>query len=189
MGGKPASEEETWPAIVRYDGVFDWDGLYKDLIAHLKRQNYWFYEKLHKHKPWSPTGTELVLKWEATRKLDEYYQYKLKFEWHFMDFQHVDVIRDGKKLTLTKSYFYVDIRGILIQDWQGLESGHDAGPVTKFLGKFFRKHVGDREWLYDYLYPLYDEVMGVQKFIQDYVHFESTRTGKTESTTKVVVTA
>ena len=175
MGG---SETETWPAIVRFDGVFDWDGLYKGLIQYLRRQNYWFYEKVYKSKPWSPIGTELVLKWEAERKLDEYYKYKLKFEWHLMDFHHVDVIRDGKKLTLTKAYFYVDIRGILVQDWQEFEGAKNAGAITKFLGKFFRTHVGDREWLYEYLYPLYDEVMDVQKFIQDYVHFESTRTGK-----------
>ena len=34
--GKPADEFETWPAVVRYDGVFDWDGLYKTLIEYLR---------------------------------------------------------------------------------------------------------------------------------------------------------
>jgi hypothetical protein len=182
MAGKPADTTETWPAIVRYDGVFDWDGLYKSIINYLRRQNYWFYEKVYKSKPWSPIGTELVLKWEAHRKLDEYYQYQLIFEWHFMDFHYVDVIREGKKVTLTKAYFWVDIRGSIVTDWQGMESSESAGTVTKFLGKFFRKHVDDREWLYNYLYPLYDEVMDVQKFIQDYIHFESTRTGKMVAT-------
>ena len=102
-GGTPADSYETWPTIIRYDGVFDWDGMYKVIIEYLRRNNYWFYEKLYKSKPWSPIGTELVLKWEAKRKLDEYYMYELSFEWHFMDFHHVDVIREGKKLTLTKA--------------------------------------------------------------------------------------
>jgi hypothetical protein len=187
--GTSAADVETWPAIVRYDGVFDWDGLYKGLVEYLRRNNYWFYEKLYKSKPWSPIGTELVLKWEADRKLNEYYLYRLKFEWHFMDFHHVDVIRDGKKVTLTKSYFYVDIRGVVIQDWQGLEKGHgghEPSTITKFLGKFVRNHVIDREFVYDYIYPLYDEVMEVQKFIQEYIHFESTRTSKYTEKTALV---
>lgn len=183
MGG---FEEKTWPAIVRFDGVFDWDGLYKAIVQYLRRQNYWFYERLYKSKPWSPIGTELVLRWTAERKLDEYYKYNLEFEWHLMDFHKVDVIRDGAKITLTKAYFWVEIRGVLVSDWQEFEGAKDAGAVTKFFGKFFRKHVADREWLYDYLYPLYDEVMDVQKFIQDYVHFESSRLGKTLATTATV---
>jgi hypothetical protein len=179
--GDEVDSDETWPAIVRYDGVFDWDGMYQTIIEYLRRNNYWFYEKLYKSKPWSPTGTELVLKWEATRKLDEYYQYQLNFEWHFMDFHHVDIIRDGKKRTLTKAYWWVTIRGKVNYDWQGLET-KDArsggGKMTAVLGKFFRKHIIDREALHDYIYPLFDEVMGVQKLIQDYVHMESSRTEK-----------
>jgi hypothetical protein len=176
MAGKPANSDETWPVIVRYDGVFDWDGMYKTIIEYLRRNNYLFYETLYKSKPWSSTGTELVLKWEAKRKLDEYYQYELKFEWHFMDFHHVDIIQNGKKVTLTKAYWWVTIRGKVIQDWQGLESS--GGKGLSMLGKFFRQHIIDREYVYDYIYPLFGEVMDLQKLIQDYVHMESSRTEK-----------
>ena len=176
VGGTPADTYETWPAIVRYDGVFDWDGMYKIIIDYLRRNNYWFYETLYKSKPWSPIGTELILKWRGERKLDEYYKYELNFEWHFMDFHKVDVIRDGKKLTLTKAFFWVTIRGKIIQDWQGLEN--TGGKWLKGIGKFFRRQVVDREYAFDYIYPLYDEVMDVQKLIQDNVHMESSRTEK-----------
>lgn len=172
---KEAEEYTTWPATVRYDGVFDFDGLYKILIDHLRRHNYWFYEELYKHKPWSPLGTELVLKWKAERKLDEYYMYIIKFEWHFMDFHHVEVIRDGKKMQLTKSYFWVNIRGQAIADWQGFETKSKAGGFTRRLSQFFRKYVIDREYLYDYIYPLFDEVMELQNIIQQFINMEAAR--------------
>lgn len=175
--GTPAQEFETWPTVVRYDGVFDWDGLYKAIIEYLRRHNYWFYEKLYKSKPWSPVGTELVLKWEAERKLDEYYLYRLTFEWHFMDFHHVDVIRESQKVTLTKAYFWVTIRGVGVQDWQGFEKDRSS-KMTKFVGKFFRKNVIDREFVYDYWYPLFDEVAAVQQLIQNFIHMEASRTEK-----------
>jgi hypothetical protein len=176
----PEPPIETWPAIVRYDGVFDFDGLYKMIIEHLRRHNYWFYETLYKHKPWSPMGTELVLKWYGERKLDEYYMYRVEFEWHFMDFHHVEVLRDGKKMTLTKAYFWVSIRGKLLLDWQGLENGAhgESGKFTKLFGKFFRTNVIDREKIYDYFYPLFDEVNEIQALILNFVQMESTRMEK-----------
>jgi hypothetical protein len=174
---EPSSKYETWPATVRYDGVFDFDGLYKAIIDYLRRHNYWFYEKLYKHKPWSPLGTELILRWEAERKLDEYNMYRIKFEWHFMDFHHVEVIREGKKVQLTKAYFWVNITGEEIQDWQAFET-KEHHKFTQILGKFFRKQVIDREHVYDYIYPLYGEVMEIQNLIQNYIHTEASRIEK-----------
>jgi hypothetical protein len=173
----PAESYTTWPATVRYDGVFDFDGLYKTIIEHLRKRNYWFYETLYKHKPWSPLGDELVLKWRAERKLDEYYHYTIEFEWHFLDFHHVEVIREGKKVMLTKAYFWVNIRGKADADWQGFEK-EATGTFTTKLGKFFRKHVVDREYLYDYIYPLFDEVMELQELIQGFCNMEATRYNK-----------
>lgn len=174
MAGDGADKFETWPANVRYDGVFDFDGLYTTIVEYLRHHNYWFYETLYKHKPWSPLGTELVMKWRAERKLDEYYIYALNFEWHFMDFHHVEVIRDGKKVQLTKAYFYVIIRGEAIADWQGFEDSNHGGFVKR-LGQFFRSKIIDREILYDYIYPLFDEVTSVQQIIQDFCNMEASR--------------
>lgn len=173
----PADSYTTWPATVRYDGVFDFDGLYKTIIEHLRRHNYWFYERLYKHKPWSPIGDELVLKWEAERKLDEYYHYSIEFEWHFMDFHHVEVIREGKKVTLTKAYFWVNIRGKADIDWQGFEK-NSKDAFTKKLSSFFRKKIVDREWAYDYIYPLFDEVQELSNLIQGFCNMEATRNDK-----------
>ena len=178
---KAADMIETWPAVVRYDGVFDFDGLYKELIEHLRRHNYWFYETLYKHKPWSPLGTELTLKWTAERKLDEYYLNKITFEWHFMDFHHVEVIREGKKVELTKAYFWVVIRGEATADWQGFESKSEK-KFTKFISKLFREKVIDREFVYDYYYPLMDEIMEIQQIIQQFVNMEASRMDKYEDT-------
>jgi hypothetical protein len=172
----PERRMNTWPAIVRYDGVFDFDGMYRTIIEHLRRQNYWFYEDIYKHKPWSPIGTELIMRWHAERKLNEYYMYRLEFDWRFADFHHVEIIRDGKKLTLTKAYFWVTIRGSVLQDWQGLED--EGGKFTKRVGQFFRKQVIDREALYDYFYPLFDEVNTVQQMIQTFVNMEAARVEK-----------
>jgi hypothetical protein len=175
---EPAEKIETWPAIVRYDGVFDFDGLYKTIIEHLRRHNYWFYEELYKHKPWSPVGTELTLKWRAERKLDEYYLYVITFEWHFMDFHHVEVIREGKKVTLTKAYFSVKILGAVHLDWQGFEKGHETPKFVQLFSKFFRQQVIDREKIYDYFYPVFGEVNEIQQMIQKYIHMEASRVEK-----------
>lgn len=173
----PSEKYTTWPATVRYDGVFDFDGMYQAIVDHLRRHNYWFYETLYKRKPWSPMGTELILKWRAERKLDEYYHYTIEFEWHFMDFHHVEVIREGKKVTLTKAYFWVNIRGTAAADWQALET-KSGNAFTKQLGKFFRNHVVDREYLYEYIYPLFDEVQDLADMIKTFCNMEVTRTGK-----------
>ncbi len=173
---EPAEKYETWPATVRYDGVFDFDGMYKEIIAYLRRHNYWFYETLYKHKPWSPIGTELVLKWRAERKLDEYYHYTINLEWHLMDLHTVEVIRQGKKVTLSKCYFWVNITGVAAADWQALE--REGGWQTQVIGKFFRNKVADREYIYDYVYPLHGEVMELQQIIQHWTNMEASRVEK-----------
>ena len=58
----------TKRAILRYSGIFDFDGLYAAVIDWAKNYNFMWHEVDYKHKVPNPLGAEQEWKWLLTKE-------------------------------------------------------------------------------------------------------------------------
>lgn len=107
------------PITLRYNGLFDYDGLYAAIIDWGKNYGYMWHEVDFKHKVPSPKGAEQELKWEMSLNVTDFVQHKIVFEVHIFDLSEVEVdLGGGKKKTLSNARISIIIKGTLTLDWQ-----------------------------------------------------------------------
>jgi len=155
---------------VRYKGLFDFDGLY-NLIAHwFKSRGYWFHETTYKHKVPSPLGAEDELKWEGTKKVNDYVQYEIEIEMHLWDMTEVEVEKDGVKKTLTNARFELIIDGDLEIDYQGR---WQRSAFWAAVGDFYHKYIIKKEWETVYGDELWYRMQKLQNTIKEFMDMQA----------------
>lgn len=111
------SRIDTPKLVIKYDGIFDFDGLYKTASGWIIGQGYRFAETSVKHKIPTPAGIELEYVWTAWRKHNVYTKYWILMLVKFYDMKELDVIKDGEKKRLTKARILIEMNGELEFDW------------------------------------------------------------------------
>lgn len=104
--------------IIRYKGLFDFDGLYSFMVRWLKTHRYEFYEYDYKHKVPSPYGAEQEIGWRAEQKVTEYYKYTISIYSHLWDMTEVEVVQKGVKKTLTNARIEITFDGTIDIDYE-----------------------------------------------------------------------
>lgn len=125
------------PITLRYNGLFDFDGMYAVIISWAKNYGYLWVEKTYKHKVPGPSGAELEFEWEMTKNVTEYIGYKILIAVHAWDTTEVEVDDNGKKKKLTNSRLQMVLEGKLEVDWQ--KRFEKKGRLTKTLSKWIEK--------------------------------------------------
>jgi hypothetical protein len=128
--------------LLRYTGLFDFDGLYAAITDWGKNYGYMWHEKMYKHKVPSPDGAEQEMTWIIDKNVTEFIKFDLLIDTHIWEMTEVEVEVNGKKKTLTKARMEIKIAGNVSYDWQGKFKG------SKFKGKmlgwwrnvFFKKN-------------------------------------------------
>ncbi|MCK5643744.1 MAG: hypothetical protein KAJ19_23285 [Gammaproteobacteria bacterium] len=150
---------------LRFEGVFDLEGLYSFMRGWFTSRKYIFIEKGYKYKVPSPLGAESEIAWQAWRKIDDQVKYHISIDFHFWDLKQVEVIKDGVKQKLYNARFFIDFQGKVEVDYQNQFEGT---PFKKFLGKIlygriltWKRELGVH-WdnLYYSIVDLYSEVRG-----------------------------
>ncbi len=171
MGLKDAfSVLESDPVIVRYTGVFDFEGLYRMMHAWLINKRFEFHENRYKDKVFTPFGNELEIEWYAEKKVTEYIKEYIDIKFHLWDFSEVEVIKDGKKIKMTKSRMEIKLDAKLEMDYTKKFSG--KGAFAKKLGEFYQNKVIYWEWRIKYsdalTYNMYDLHHKIKKYLELY---------------------
>ncbi|MBI4152678.1 hypothetical protein HY495_03130 [Candidatus Woesearchaeota archaeon] len=125
------------PITLRYNGLFDFDGMYAAIIDWAKNYGYLWFERSYKHKVPGPQGAELEFEWVMTKNITEYINYNILIIVHTWDTKEVEVEIDGKKKKLTQSRLYIILQGTLEIDWQ--KRFAEGGKMAKLLGKWTLK--------------------------------------------------
>ncbi|MBL7054509.1 hypothetical protein ISS05_02015 [Candidatus Woesearchaeota archaeon] len=106
-------------AYIQYKGVWDWDDLYNTIADFFRNQKFKFNEVFYKHKP-TPFGGEKQIGYIATKKVEDYYQYKVDMFIHTYDTREVEVkMKDGSKKIFTKGRIWIQIMGDVNADYEG----------------------------------------------------------------------
>lgn len=107
----------TKKMVVRYNGIFDLDKLYRSVYEWIINEGYYFEERQYKHKVPTAAGAEQHMKWQGWRKINEYVVYHINLyfiQWHMKE---IEVVKDGKKTKLTKAMLQIEITGAVELDY------------------------------------------------------------------------
>lgn len=156
----------TRAVVLKYKGVFDFDGMMDYAFKWFKDRGFEFNEKKHKHKMSCPRGFEIEWDVEAWRKIDDFYKYKLFISLHAWDAYQVDAIKDGKKVKMW--YMRLELAtGFQVEcDYQGRWS---KTPFMNKLLNFYTQYIIKKDIVVKHGDALYYKALelhtGLKKFI------------------------
>jgi hypothetical protein len=166
----PFSILESQPLLIRYRGVFDFEGMYRMMHAWLINKRFLFHETRYKDKVFTPAGNELEVEWRGEKKVTEYIKEYIIVKMHLWDFAEVEVIKEGKKVKMTKSRMEIVFDAQLEMDYTKKFQGH--GPFIEKLGAFYQNKVLYWDWRIKYAdsltYSLFELHNRVKKYLNEY---------------------
>lgn len=156
--------------VIRYTGIFDFDGLYKAMVGWLKARRYWFFEDTYKHKPGGPFGKELEIKWIAKKKVTEFYDTSMTINIHIWDLKDVEVIKEGKKIKLQKARMEIRFDADITLDYQ---KQWEKSSWTQALFTFYRKYIIKQEWESLWWDTIYYRLLKFHAFTKNYLDMQT----------------
>ncbi len=155
------------PLMIRYKGVFDYDGMYKMMHSWLISKRFLFNETKYKDKVATPFGNEVEIKWEAEKKVTEFIKEYIVIEFHLWDFSEVEIIKDGKKIKQAKTRMEIKFFAKMELDYS--QKFAKGGNFAQKLGKFYVENIIYWDWRIKYAnaleYSLYDLHTKVKKYL------------------------
>ncbi|MFC1801637.1 hypothetical protein ACFLZB_04190 [Nanoarchaeota archaeon] len=137
-----ASNNPVPCGMIQYTGLFDFDTLYLAVVDWAKAHRYKLDEDTYKHKVPSPKGAEQEMWLRLEKEISEIYMFKISIDFHLWDMTEVEVIKDGRKKTLTNARLQVKISGNLVVDWQ---NRFEKNKFTLALRNFLETYVWKRK--------------------------------------------
>jgi len=102
----------------------------KDAGYNLKEYNY--KEKL------SSGGKEIIIGWEANKKITDYFLYRIELDWHILTMKDAEVEIDGKKVKTNKGELEIVFKGTIVKDY---EKRWEDKPIHKFLRGIYENYI------------------------------------------------
>lgn len=144
-----------FPIYLKYDGIFDLDALYRRCVKWFHEYGFEFEETAYKGK-----ADEIELKWAPWMKVNDYIMYKLALNFHILEYKDINVVKDGRKVKLTKARMRVEISMGLETDYSKRFGGNKfAQQIKKFYERFILKKEMEayyEDQLYYYMHKLYN---------------------------------
>jgi hypothetical protein len=169
MAGVPDKVNVTGGTI-RYQGLFDMEGLYQAAVDWCKSHRYWFHEETYKHKVPSPLGAEQEIWWRMEAKVTEFFKFYINIILHMWEMTEVEVVKDGKKKILTSARLQITMKGVVEADWQGKFKG------TKFkelLKTILKNYIWKKEFTTVYGDMLYYRMWNLHTLMKKYLDMQT----------------
>ncbi len=154
---------------LRYNGLFDYDAFYAAFVDWSKNNGYLWLESIFKHKVPSPAGAEQEILWEMKKKVTDFVKYEIKIEAHIWDMLEVNVDVGDKKKTLTNARMDIQIRPVILLDWQKRFQG---GGMQAFFSKMYYK-IMKQELENVYIDQLYYRMWNLQATMKKYFDMQT----------------
>lgn len=155
---------------IRYQGLFDFDGLYQAAVDWCKTHRYWFHEPDFKHKVPSPLGAEQEIWWMMDANITDYIKFEIAVEIHLWEMTEVEVIKEGKKKILTNARVQIVISGRITTDWQKKFTG---SKWKDFMKKILENYVWRREISAGYGDMLYYRMNNLHLLFKKYLDMQT----------------
>ena len=152
--------------IIRYKGLFDFDGIYNLVVQWMKARRYWFHETTYKHKVPSPLGAEQEIYFRGEKEVTEFYQHHIFVYFHLWDMTEVEVEVGGVKKMLISARLEIIISGALNIDWEKrFEQSTLWQNVRDFLMKYIIRQDIETIWYDELRYRIYKLHTAVKEYL------------------------
>ncbi len=118
-------------------GYWDYNEVYAMLYNWLKDHGYSLAEGFYKEKL-SGGGKEIMISWEADKKVTDYFKYVIALDWHILGMKDAEVELDGKKVKTNKGELEIVFKGTIVRDY---ESRWEDKPLHKFLRGAYENYI------------------------------------------------
>jgi hypothetical protein len=122
---------------IKKKGIFNYKDLYNFTYNWLKDRGYGIKENEYTEKS-AGGAKEIQLKWEAGKKVTEYFKNSISVNWHIMQLKDTEIERDGKKEKTNTGDLKLDIKADLVRDY---EERWEDKRQWKFLRGIYEKYV------------------------------------------------
>ena len=161
-------DEKLNKITLRYNGLFDFDGMYAAVTDWAKNYGYMWHEVDYKHKVPSPAGAEQEMTWLMTKNITEYVRFEILLIVHIWDLTEVQVERNDKQVSLSNARLYILMNGTVKFDYGGIGKG---GKFTKWLGEKYYKYTSKN--LSGYLDQLYYRMWNLHAILKKYFDMQT----------------
>jgi len=132
-----AEKKEVYKQKIKQKGYWNYTDLYNFCFNWLKDEGYKLKEKEYVEKI-SSFGKEIILRWEASKKITDYFKHVIHVEWHILGMKDAEVEQDGKKVSTNKGEVGITIKASLVRDY---EEKWENNPFYKFLRGTYEKYI------------------------------------------------
>jgi len=132
-----AMTDQIFKQVVKKKGYWNYIDLYNLCFEWFQKENYILMENNYVEKL-TDIGKEIVLEWEAYKKINDYFKFVIKLDWHILGMNSAEVERDGQKEKTNKGEVKITVKGELVKDY---EERWEQKPLYKFMRGVYEKHV------------------------------------------------
>ncbi len=161
---------EVSKMVLRYNGLFDFDGLYAAIIDWAKNYGYFWNETVYKHKVPSPAGAEQEFLWVLKKNVTDYIGYEISMIVHMYDFTEVHVDMGNRKKTLANARLYIIFTGNLKLDWQKKLSG---SRFFSKLGEWYKGIIMKKELGSVHADNLHYRILNLHSLVKQYFDMQT----------------
>ena len=148
--------------LIRYRGIFDFDGLYKFLVKWIKNKDFDFYETRVMDKP-----PYKIHKLMGRKKINFMVMFVIHTELWLWEAKPVQVIKNGKTKTLTEARMKIMISGDIIWDYDGdFEKSQGLKKMENFLNNKILYHENLLKYIDYFDYYLHDYMTEIKKYLE-----------------------
>ena len=130
-------KDEVFAGKIKQLAVFDFKEFYRYCYTWLVDKGYTVFEKLYSEKV-GPTGKEVEIKWEAERKISDYFKFRLKFDWRILNMKEVEAEKEGVKVKMNHGFPEIKVTAILEKDY---EHRWESNAFLKFLRGMYDRYI------------------------------------------------
>jgi hypothetical protein len=130
-------KKDVYKGKITQVGYWNYNEVYGMLYNWLKDNGYGVTENVYKEKL-SSAGKEIVIDWDAAKKVTDYFKYKINLSWHILTMKDAEVEIDGKKVSTNKGELEIVFKGIIERDY---EKRWEDKPFHKFLRGLYENYV------------------------------------------------
>jgi len=132
-----AEKDKVFSTKLKYTGIWDFKQVYRFVYDWLSDNGYTLKETNYSEKI-KPDGKEIELKWEAKRKISDYFQFLIKADWLILGMTETEVQKEGVKMKMNKGYLEIKFSAILVKDY---EHRWENTALIKFLRGVYDRYI------------------------------------------------
>lgn len=157
-------------AVLKYNGVIDYDNLFKKAYDWLSARHFDVNETKYKHSVPNPKGNRQEIGWKSDRKITAYIEYHIDVDFLLWDIQDVEVVKDNKKQRMSHVKMRITIKPWLLADQAGIFQG---SKFSVSLGNFFQKYIYNKDLGMVYYDQLYYQAYQFHAYLKGFLDMDT----------------